>query len=175
MARRPVGRTLVRAPKRRMFWLGATGTTSVTTAVPTTQVVVSEASLEQIPNPTLVRVRGEMIIHPSVIGAAGATAVIGAGLIIVTAKALAGGVAALPIPITDIGSDWLYHRMSLIDVQSAITVEDGITQNVRFEVDNKAMRKFDLNQVLAINVEAQGLASTMTVELTWALRLLFKS
>ena len=175
MANRSGGRTLVRAPKRRMFWLGVTGSTSVATGTVTTKSAVSESALETIPNPTLIRVRGEIIIHPSSIAAAGATAVIGMGLIIQSSRAVTAGVVGMPTPVSEIGSDWLWHKMSIIDVQSAITVEDGITQNVRFDVDGKAMRKFDLNQALQFNSENTGISGTLTAEIVFAFRFLFKA
>ena len=175
MARAMVRRAVIRSPKRRMFWLGATGSSSVTTGAVTTNAIVTEADLENVPNPTLIRVRGEVIIHPSAIGAAGATAVIGLGLIIQSARAIAAGVGGMPVPIGGIGSDFLFHRMSVVDVQSAITVEDGITQNVRYEVDNKSMRKFDLNEGLQLNIQNTVISGTLTAEIVWALRLLFKT
>ena len=175
MARVTRGRTLVRAPKRRMFWTGVTGQATLATGTSTSQSAVSEAEMEGVPNPTLIRVRGSIIMHPQAIGAAEATVVMGVGLIIQDAKAVTAGVSAQPVPVLDIGSDWLYHQLVPLDVQSAITVEDSITQNVRIEVDNKAMRKFDLNQALQFVIENHDLNSTMTVSVTFAFRFLFKA
>jgi len=176
MARAMVRRALVRSPKRGMFWEGAalaftnaTGTASVLT-------VVSETTLETIPNPTLIRVRGQGIVYATAIGASGAQAMIGIGLIKVTAKALAAGVASLPTPGTDSGSDWLWHSDYPIGVRGSLGADsesDG-SHVTRFDIDNKAMRKFEPNEVLVMVVENVALTSTVTVQVTVGFRILFK-
>ena len=176
MAIRRSARTMVRAPKRSMFWEGTTFAVTSGTGTVSAGAVVSESVLENIPNPTLVRVRGEFVAYATAIGASGAQAIVGIGLIRVTGRALAAGVSSLPTPITDQGSDWLYHKMFPISVRGSLGADSEATgaHVFRWEIDNKSMRKFELNQAIALVTENSAITSTVTVQITGALRFLFK-
>ena len=174
MARRSVGRTLVRAPKRPTFWEGSTGFTVLTTGTVSTLTVVSEATLENVPSPTLIRVHGEVFSHVTARGAAGDAAVLGMGMIAQSAAAIAAGVGSMPTPITDIGSPWLWHRMQVHDANNAPPNGTDIGANVRTLVDNKSMRKFELNQGLQIVFQNTAIVGTLTLSIVFGLRFLFK-
>jgi len=174
MARGSVGRTLVRSQKRPTFWEGAIGVNVVTTGAVQTATVVTEATLENVPSPTLVRIHGQVTGHCSAIGAAGATAVLAFGIIGQSARSIAAGVGGMPTPGGNIGSPWILHRQIPLDVPVAVTENAALTQNFRIDIDNKSMRKFELNQGMVIVFQNSVLVSTLTVDVTWAFRFLFK-
>ena len=166
-------RTLVRAPRRPMFWEGASVFDQVATGAVSSFVIVSEAILENIPLPTVIRTRGEFVVRASAIGASGAQAIFSMGLIIQSARSIAAGVGGMPVPFGGIGSDWFVHRMIPMQVEM-VANEDSNQHNVRFEIDSKAMRKVDNNQGIVIVFQNTAVASTVTFEVVGALRLLFK-
>ena len=174
MARRSVGRTLVRTPKRPTFWEGANVIFTLPTASASVVTIVSEAVLENTPNPTLVRVHGDVIVNVTARTAAGDNALISMGMIAQSAAAIAAGVAAMPTPGTDIGSPWLWHRQVLVRSNVAPVNGTDILGNRSIMVDNKAMRKFDLNQGLVMVVQNQVGVGTITVTIAAAFRILFK-
>jgi len=174
MPRVAVRRTLVRAPKRPTFWEGATGAFSLTTGTVSTSTVVSEATLENTPNPTLIRIHGHIFVHVTARGAAGDAIVLGLGMIPQSAAAIAAGVTAMPIPVTDVSSPWLMHRQVVLDSNIAPPNGTDIGGNLHIVVDNKSMRKFDLNQGLQFTVQNSVIAGTLTVSIAFAFRFLFK-
>ena len=159
-----------------MFWEGASFSQLLTTGTAAVLTAVSEATIENIPNPTLVRVRGEGAVYVTAIGASGAQAIVSVGLIKVTARALAAGVASLPTPGTDTGSDWLWHKDVPLGVRGSLGADsESLGAHVaRFEIDNKAMRKFEPNEVLVIVFENVALVGTQSTQITVAMRFLFK-
>jgi len=174
MARRSVGRTLVRTPKRPTFWEGANAAFTVATGASATVTVVTEATLENTPNPTLIRIHGDLIVNVTARTAAQDSACIAVGLIAQSRAAIAAGVASMPLPGTDIGSPWIWHR--LINVRSNVAPVNGtdLLGNRSILIDNKSMRKFDLNQGLVMVVENTVITGTITVTLQAAFRFLFK-
>ncbi len=174
MARRSVGRTLVRTPKRPTFWEGATGAFSLTTGTVSTATVVSEATLENTPNPTLIRIHGHVFVHVTARGAAGDAIVLGLGMIPQSSAAVAAGVASMPLPVTDVSSPWIMHRQVVLDSNIAPPNGTDIGANLHIVIDNKSMRKFDLNQALQFNVQNTVIAGTLSVSIAFAFRFLFK-
>ncbi len=159
--------------QRPTFWEGAVGFISLPTGTSAALTLVSEASLENTPNATLVRTRGTVVAKVSA-GTAPVRAHFAWGARFVTAPALAAGVASLPVPIRDIGSDWpVYGGGPLLSVASALTDADS-SQMLRWEVDSKSMRKAGLNQVLVFVAEQEAVTGTLTVDVMFFLRLLFK-
>ena len=168
------GRPIVRTVRRPTFWEGvnvdslvATGTQNVIAAVP-------EATLENVPNPTIVRVRGQFLIGV-VSPSAGARAHMTMGLIIVDTQAFS--VPVVQAPLGDIGSDWLWWTsISLIADGTGVTPTDdgGLSVFERVEIDNKAMRKFQNNQVLALVLQNNVLNGTMSIRVSGVPRFLFK-
>jgi len=102
---------------------------------------------------------------------AGARAHMTMGLIVADAQAFA--VPAVERPLTDIGSDWLWwSNRSLADAGDATNPTEGAGEMevTRIDIDNKAMRKMQPNQVLAL-VLANGVAnSTMNIRVIGVLR-----
>ena len=174
MARRSVGRTLVRTPKRPTFWEGATGAFTLTTGTVSTATVVSEATLENTPNPTLIRIHGHVFVHVTARGAAGDAIVLGLGMIPQSSAAVAAGVASMPVPVTDVSPPWIMHRQVVLDSNIAPPNGTDIGANYHIIVDNKSMRKFDLNQALQFTVQNTVIAGTLSVSIAFAFRFLFK-
>jgi len=160
--------------RRPTFWEGAQGVVVLTTGAVAEDTVVSEVTLENVPSPTLVRIHGEVAGHVSAIGVAGATAVLSMGIIGQSARSIAAGVGGMPTPGGNIGSPWIFHKQVPLDVPLRVDEQAGITQNFRFVVDNKSMRKFELNQGIVIVFQNSVLVSTLTVDITYAFRFLFK-
>jgi len=137
-------------------------------------VVVPEATLENVPSPTLVRVHGEVFTNVVARGAASDVAVITMGMIGQSAAAIAAGVGSMPTPGTDIGSPWFWHRRAILASNIAPPNGTDLGGNARFLVDNKAMRKFELNQGIVVVVENTPLVGSITAEVNVSFRFLFK-
>jgi len=176
MANRRSARTLVRAPRRSMFWEGNGATVTLASGTVSATAMVTEATLESVPNPTLVRTRGDGIVYATAIGASGAQCQIEMGLIKITARALAAGVSSMPTPGTDVGSDWLWHRSVAIGVRGSLGADsESVGAHVaRFEIDNKAMRKFEPNEALVVVFENTVITSTVTALISVHFWFLFK-
>jgi len=174
MANRRAARSVVRTVKRPTFWEGAQGSAVLLTATVATAPLVSEATLENVPSPTLIRIHGEVFMHVTARTAAGDAAVIGLGIMGQSSRSIGVGVTAMPTPNTDIGSPWIMNRRVVVDSNVAPPNGTDIGGNVRVLIDNKSMRKFDLNQGLQLMLENTALAGTITISIAWAFRFLFK-
>ena len=174
MARRTVGRAVVRAPKRPTFWEGATGEFSIATGTVSMAVIVSEATLENVPEPTLIRIHGEVFVNVTARTAANDVAVIAMGMILQSAAAIAAGVGSMPLPSSDIGSSWIWHRQVVMRSNIAPANGTDIGGNARILIDNKAMRKVNNNQGLVMIVQNVAGIGTITASITLASRILFK-
>ena len=157
------------APRRGMDWLGTAVDIQMTTGIFTT--MVTEVELESFPNPMLIRQRGSFLIFDQ--GGANTDGIVALGLIVVTAKALAAGLASLPDPIGDAGSDWLWHTYLGFAVNAATSVQDMGTQVREVQVDGKAMRKIDRNMAIVL-VGAASFSVAPSIRVLGGVRFLFK-
>jgi len=106
---------------------------------------------------TIVRLRGELLISSTLTSGDSAEYALGIG--ITSAEAFAVGVTALPSPITDgFWPGWFVHQWCSVGSISSSTTQD--TQNARFELDSKAMRKFVRGQVCFAVVEMDNEQTT---------------
>ena len=104
---------------------------------------------------TIMRIRGEVWVGADPDGAGNAS-IVGVGLILVNNDALAIGVTAIPGPLLDIGSSWIWHTTFNLFSGDAIAQDFfDISQNARREIDSKAMRKFEPNMSLVFVAENQ--------------------
>ena len=174
MARRTVGRAVVRSMKRPTFWEGDVDTRSLVSGAEAMVVVVPEATLENVPSPTLIRIHGEVFTHVTARGAAGDACILGMGMIPQSAAAISVGVTSMPHPVTDVGSPWIWHRQVAFDSNIAPPNGTDIGGNVRTLVDNKSMRKFELNQGLVIVLQNFVITGTLTLSIVFSFRFLFK-
>ena len=168
------GRQFTRTVRRGTFWEGVNVDSAVLNNSQNVIAAVSEATLENVPNPTIVRVRGSLVLKQTS-PTAGARTHLTMGLIVADAQAFA--VPAVERPLTDIGSDWLWWTNQSYHADgTAVTPLDEAGGAVwsRIEVDNKSMRKIQPNQVLALVLQNSPAAGTATVIVTGVLRFLFK-
>ena len=124
---------------------------------------------------TLIRTRGELLMWLVTANAAGDGYHGAFGIAKATAAAFTSGIASVPTPITEDSWDgWLYHRFFSIHSVGAIGVStaadeqnqsNNVTAALRIEVDSKAMRKIDIDEVFyaAIEVTEHG-----TADMEWA-------
>ena len=168
-------RFVQRAARRPTFWQGASLAGTVPTGTSIAGAIITESQLENVPNPTIVRIRGSIMITTILAGVAGARANIFCGIKLVTASAFSSGTHQQPF--TDAGSDWIWWTtaaMHLVGGTVATPSVDGGTLFKRIEIDSKAMRKVPINSLLAIVVENLALVSTMTIEFGGGTRVLLK-
>jgi len=161
--------------RRPTFWISATESAAVVQSAGSLRVttLVSEATLEESPNPTLVRMRGNFYVHVGGAGAAGAAVRWGAGIYLATARALAAGTTAILRPISDGNSDeWIWWQTGLV-AESAVDNVDSVQQSQQIVIDNKAMRKVGQNVVLVLAVENISGAS-QSLDTSLGVRILFK-
>ena len=158
----------VRPAKRRVAWEGFTGSSLAQGAGSFVTTAVSEAVLEARPSPTIVRTRGEFWCKSQT---SAVNSRVTAGLIVVTAKALAAGVASLPTPSTDVGSDWFWWDEYVVAWQTGEPISSGYARRV---IDSRAMRKVGLNQVVVMVVEVASISGTPSVDIAFGARILLK-
>jgi len=159
-----------RARKRVMSWQGSSFFfTNVTTAAAETAVVVSEAILENFPTPTLIRVRGRISVNYDVLTSAPSRGALVMGLIVIPATSI----SVPPSPLTDIGSDWLWWDVAPLNLTGSDS--DETANNIVIDVDNKAMRKIGLNEIVSIVVHVVSFEGTSTINASGVLRFLLKA
>ena len=167
---RRVGRQTVR---RSTFWTGVQAFQTVLVGTPSrVDIVVTEAALENVPNPTLVRVRGTISLR-GLLTADLASIQVGLGLAVLGAKEVAVGTSSVPLPFTNSDDDrWLwYSGQTLQNAPSGIT---DILHSVNVEVDSKAMRKIGSNEVVALVTEVIDVSAGVGVGVSTTLRFLLK-
>jgi hypothetical protein len=157
-----------------MFWEGNTFDFDLSASIAFV-TMVSEANIENTPNATLIRIRGEGLIQVEAVSGAGAGAVIALGIMPQSARSIAAGAGGMPTPFGNVGSAWIWHTMIPVHVNNAVESSGLLgSQSVRFTIDNKAMRKFDLNQGLVMVAQNVVRTGTVTVKILGATRVLFK-
>ncbi len=128
-----------RAPRRVADW--GIGPEGVVQRAASGSVLFPNGAQPVVPEPTLVRTRGHVLLFlSSAVGVAdGFDGAVGIGM--VTDKAFAAGIASMPTPITDLGWEgWLWHSFfSVKAVGAQSTVTTAAIQ--RITIDSKAMRK----------------------------------
>ncbi len=161
--------------RRPTFWEGAKIDMTVTTGASISQPVVTEALLETVPNPTLVRIRGSLLIIMTASAATPGACLAVIGIKVVSGAALAG--ASISLPFTDIGSDWVWWQaipMNLTGGSVAAPNSDGRSIVHRVDIDSKAMRKIKGNEVLVLVSQNVVGVSTQTFDVDGSMRVLFK-
>ena len=171
--------------RRQTSWEGgpATGTNgSVESLTASANLVFNTGVIALIDGLTLVRTRGEFVAYLKTASAAGAGYAGAFGIGIVNENAFGIGATAILAPIDDEEWDgWLYHRFfsltaaDVIDgsVSADVDAINSVSAAVRLEVDSKAMRKIEAEEVLFAAVQVTE-ALTATVDFAFNSRLLFK-
>ena len=117
---------------------------------------------------TIVRTRGYVRAHLNSADAVGAGFAGAFGIGLAQTDALAIGVTALPGPVSDLEWEgWLWHQFFDIRAVTA-TIADGVnaaSASQFFEIDSKAMRKFeDGVQLFGITEATEDTNATMEVQ-----------
>ena len=165
-----------RTPRRLTAWgLGPQMTDQSITA--TGKVIWSTGIgiVEQVA--TLVRTRGAFMARVLSVAAATDSMVGAIGLGIVSTDAFAVGATAVPGPFTDPEWDgWLWHQYYTLAGVTA-TAADGsnaVGFVRRFEIDSKAMRKINGNEILMGVFEVGVETGTMSIRVSGDTRILLK-
>ena len=170
------------APRRATFWEAVSSTTMTTiTAVAgvgsNVTAIVLESETDSVPNPTVVRVRGQIFAQAGAgANAQGDVIQIAHAIMVVDAKQLAIGVTAMPLPLTSNSEDFLWYGTQFIAQNDQTTVLNNSSNFDKLMVDSKAMRKMTLNQVLVMVTEIDVLQGGGDEDINFAfnLRVLFK-
>ncbi len=173
MARR---RVFQRAAARRTTWEGATLADTVTSGASSFSTIVAEATLENVPNPTIVRIRGNILIRMAAQGAAATTGQLFMGIRLATASAIAAGIGSIETPANDIGSDWLWWTVAGFHTGASAQIDNvafGATSRDVL-VDSKAMRKVGVNMGLIFVMQHNAVVSTQTLSVIGGFRVLLK-
>ena len=146
--RRPSRSVVTRAPRRKTVWIG-TATASAVTVGAGASVVHSSfvPSALSMLAPTVVRVRGDLLVHPVAFGVdanwSGAY-----GLCLVSDEALAIGETAIPRAFDDDDwSGWLVHGYFTGHLEFQSSTSELVMPQVQV-IDSKSMRKVGVNESL---------------------------
>ncbi len=148
----------------------------MTTGASVVQELVSEAILENVPEPTLVRIRGSILVTLISSAAVPSSTFMVMGIKLASAAAVTG--ASVEQPLAQIGSDWIWWTVVPLVLLTGGSVAspngDGLNSNVRVPVDSKAMRKVKNNELLVLVMQNSVSESTTTVGVDGGVRCLFK-
>jgi len=128
------------------------------------------ASLTLAEKATVVRVRGQVSVQPQAVTAD--LNIVGAiGMGVVTEEAFNAGITAIPEPFSDADwGGWLMWR-SFSYALEVVSEIGTYFPDWDFEVDSKAMRKVDINEVVVIVAESQGGAFSVSTLLRTLIKL----
>ena len=178
MARRMARRGLTRGgPKRGTFWEGNQFaiTRSTPAAGPFFFELLSEALLENVPNPTIVRTYLSLLTcDDESVSAPDSFYSLWYGIGVFNSNAATAGVASLPTPLLDASWDgWLFH--GALHAGSATSgVIDSPLGIQRIDVESKAMRKVGHDQIIALVIEPFAVLGTEAFQLYGGFRMLLK-
>ena len=167
---------LARAPRRSTAWgIGPGGAGSTVSSGPSTAIMGS-GSQSTVEGSTVVRIRGQILIQ--MISAATALDQMGGavGIGIAQLPAFTAGIGSLPTPITEVDDEnWLWHSFFSLEALAATpTWSSGTGQALRFDIDAKAMRKFDTDRVLYGAIEIESETGTTILHTFFDSRILVK-
>jgi len=131
--------------RRKTAWGEGVGGTGVTSIVATGSSFLGSSILPGVISSTIIRTRGlfRMFLRTATAAGDGFQGAFGIGL--ASAAAIAAGVSSVPTPVTENDWDgWLFHHMVGVHSASAGSeVADQPAAEYSFEVDSKAMRRFE--------------------------------
>ena len=158
-----------RGPRRRTSWGLGPGGSGVTAISGSSVGFLGSAIIPDSEGLTLARLRGRLsgVLTAATAAGDGFQGAVGVG--IVTASAVATGIASVPTPLTDLGWDgWLYHSFFSAHAEQG-PLTSAVASGFDFEVDSRAMRKWP-------DVEMSVVAMFEAVEIgTAALSVFFDS
>ncbi len=145
-------RSFARSQRRQTSWELGPGGAAVTTVNVSGVSFLNSVIAPNVAGLTMIRIRGEFNWALQTAAAQGDGFQGAFGIGIATTAAVTAGIASVPTPITEMGAEnWLYHR--IISIHAGGIIAQGVSADEdqvnstwaaqRFEVDTKAMRKFD--------------------------------
>ncbi len=172
-------RQFVRGARRPVTWaFGPSDASNVISSTSSQLWTVAVADPEHAEEPTIVRTRGSGVLWLQTATAIGDGFEVGIGLCLVTDQAVAAGSASIPRPITNRDWDgWLWHTVEYVNAVTA-TIADGanaVGALVRYEIDSKAMRKWDQGAESIVGVLEATEFGTATMRHRANTRMLLKS
>jgi len=181
MARRLMNRGRRSGPRRGTFWEKFNDSVmvelSTSTALSRVVAIVTEGDLDNVPNPTVIRIRGNIFAQlGAAANAQGDAILIGHAIMVVDAKQLAIGVTAMPLPLSSNSEDFLWYGSQFVAQNDGTTILNNSSNYDKLVVDSKAMRKITVNQVLVLVSEIDILSGAGNEDINFAadLRILFK-
>jgi len=134
-------------------WGFGTGGTGLTTIDSSSSAILGAGVQTTGSELTLLRTRGivDLFLRGGV-NAPGDGFFGAVGIAIASDQAFTAGVASLPTPLSEASANvWLWHQY--LSVHGEATDVGEASSNQRIEIDSKAMRKFDANQVMYCCIE----------------------
>ena len=163
------------AARRKTNWEGAAIDMTCPSSGSIFQSIILEDVLENIPSPTIVRIRGRILVRETTAGAATTRGTIAIGIKLATASAIVAGIGSIEDPLTGIGSDWIWwDTLGLSALDSGLGDTNSDVTFERIVIDSKAMRKVGNNMGLVIVAQHTAFVSTQTVQITGGVRILLK-
>ncbi len=165
--------------RRKTGWSAGPGGTALTPISASSTVILGSAIIPLVDGLTLVRLRGEVNMYLQLATAANDGFAGAFGVSVQGLSAFNAGAASLEAPIDEEDWDgWLYHRYFSVHspVAFALASSPGgevLPSVLRFEVDSKAMRKIQINEVLVALVQVTEIG-TANMEIGFNSRMLFK-
>ena len=143
--------------------------------ITTTQTTGTAIAAESLQRQTLVRVRGsgQFRFRPA---AANDVMIVGLGLIVVKEDAFSAGSTAIPSPIDDADTSWLWHRLFVPAVATqAFSATDPNQEWIEnFEVDSKAQRILHPGDTIVWMADGIQSSGSPTADIAAAVRILAK-
>ena len=161
------GFPLVRGKRRKTAW--GVGPESINQAINSTAAVLwgTGSALAAQDAVTIVRIRGflQLMLTSTSVAQGGFRGAVGIGIVNDNAFTV-GGVASILTPLTDDDWDgWMWH--SYLNVNSVTaTIADGanaVSAVYRTEIDTKAMRKFNSDEVVMGVIEVAEVGTEIAV------------
>jgi len=169
-----IQRSFRRVSKRLVEWRFAVSTTTFDN-VPVSSKVLLAASgdISNAAPATIVRTRGLVTVVP--VANAASIVVLGAmGIGLVSQRAAAVGITAIPGPITDsLWDGWFVHQFLAARKLTRSDIGFDSQDATHYVIDSKAMRKFEGSQQIVFVVENENASNAFDVALQ--VRLLVKA
>jgi len=147
-----------RGGKKNFLWVAA-ATTGINLAASTKQATSLLVVTDGGSDSTLYRIRGRFYVSPqnpfdtsTVIGGA-------VGIIKVSDIAAGVGITAVEGPLTNAGSDWIWHSYFFASYFQAAVDTAVVNPGFMVEIDSKARRRIDDNEQLVLVVETNASAA----------------
>ena len=163
--------------RRPTTWVGFADTDFTSVAANALAVIaaITEATLASFPEPTIVRIRGRIDVMINPVGANNDDVRFGVGFALISARAFAAGSGSVHAPLTN--SDWggwIWWGTGILRQRSTYSEFSSPNAAQSLEIDSKAMRKVENDQVLVCATETLNGAGSTGVLVSAAGRVLFK-